>query len=65
MHMTAFTVGLVYIRHHHQHIRATDCQEPNCAENLLFHFPAFAVFQSLEEEILEWVEKVLALARLL
>jgi hypothetical protein len=47
--------GLPKVSHHNQNICANNSHKPNRAENLLLHFPAFAVFQPLEEEILEWV----------
>ena len=40
----------------YQNVRTEDCQNSEQAKNLLLHFPAFAVFQPLEEEVLEGVQ---------
>ena len=43
-------------RNNYQSIYAKNCQNSEQAKDLLLYFPAFAVFQPLEEEILEWVQ---------
>ncbi len=49
------TLWLGNISHHYQYIRADYCHKTEQTENLLLHFPSFAVFQPFQKEILEWV----------
>jgi hypothetical protein len=47
--------GLFYESYNYQHVRANHCHKSYRAKNFLLHFPALAVFQPFQKEILEWV----------
>lgn len=45
--------------HHHQNIRANHCHKSDHAKNLLLRFPALAVLQPFQKEILERIRRFL------